>query len=69
MSRARLSWPLMVAYKFVRQASEILSSVRGTSIFLITAGAHDEREIRLIKNLFPVHLVFGNTGLSVSKQS
>lgn len=56
-------------FKFMKQASEILSGIGATSIFLVTAGAHEEKAIRLIKNLFAVHLAFGGNGFSVSKES
>ena len=54
-------------FKFMKQANEILASGGATSMFLFTAGAHDEKVERLIKNLFVVQLGFGSSGLSVER--
>ena len=55
-------------FKFLKQASEILSNGKATSMFLLTSGAHDEKVERLIKNLFAVQLVYSTTGLAVAKK-
>ncbi len=55
-------------YKFIRQANEIMSEPRVTSLFLMTLGAHDEKVVRLIKSLFSNHLIAGPSGLKITRQ-
>lgn len=57
------------SYKFVKQANEILNQQRVTSIYLVTSGAHDEKQINLIRSLFRMHLAYGAAGLKVTKGS
>lgn len=54
-------------FKFMKQANEILASGSATSMFLVTAGAHDDRVERLIKNLFVVQLAYNSSGLKVER--
>lgn len=63
-----LSSGFEATFKFMKRASEILSSANTTSVFLITAGAHEERSVRPIKNLFAAHLAFGKEGFLISKE-
>ncbi len=45
------------AYSFVRQALELIISNKITAIFLLNAGAHDERTVLTFENLFDLELV------------
>ncbi|MGI0085102.1 MAG: hypothetical protein ACREBQ_08475, partial [Nitrososphaerales archaeon] len=56
------------SYKFLKQANQVLSEPRVTSIFLITKNAHDEREVLLVKSLFANHLSVDSTGLHVTRK-
>ena len=47
-----LSSGLEMTYKFLKQANEMLNSHHVTSVFLMTAGAHSEREVNVVKSLF-----------------
>lgn len=50
-------------YKFLKQANQVLSEPRITSIFLMTKNAHSEREVLLMKSLFANHLSIDSDGL------
>lgn len=43
---------LEVTYKFLKQANEMLSSSKITAVFLLTLGAHSDREVSVVKSLF-----------------
>ncbi len=62
-----LSSGLEVTYKFLKQANEMLSSNRVTALFLMTAGAHSEREVNVVKSLFSNIVGFQNGQLAVQK--
>lgn len=47
-----LSSGLEVTYKFLKQANEMLNTHHVTAVFLMTAGAHSEREVNVVKSLF-----------------
>ncbi len=47
-----LSSGLEVTYKFLKQANEMLNTHRVTAVFLMTAGAHTDREVNVVKSLF-----------------
>ena len=64
-----LSSGLEVTYKFLKQANEMLSNNRVTSVFLMTMGAHSEREVNVVKSLFGNLLTYGNGQLVVQKSS
>ena len=51
------------SYKFLKQANQVLSEPRITSIFIMTKNAHEEREVLLVKSLFANHLSIDSTGL------
>ena len=56
------------AYKFLKQANEIIDLRRVASLFLFTAGAHDEKTSNLIKTLFTSHVVMSSTGPRMVRQ-
>jgi len=62
-----LSSGLETTYKFLKQAIEMTSSLSITSIFLITAGAHNEREDSIVRSLFSNQLSYKSGHLSVDK--
>ena len=47
-----LSSGLEVTYKFLKQANEMLNTHHVTAVFLMTVGAHSEREVNVVKSLF-----------------
>jgi hypothetical protein len=64
-----LSSGLESTYKFLKQANEMLSSNRVTSVFLLTQGAHSEREVSVVKSLFGNILAFSGDQLTTQKSS
>ena len=62
-----LSSGLEVTYKFLKQANEMLSSKRVTTLFLMTGGAHAEREVNVVKSLFGNILSFQGGQLAAQK--
>jgi hypothetical protein len=60
---------LQDSYKFLRQMNEILSHGDVTSIFLVLSGAHDEKMMNLVKNLYSGQLAFDASGLHTKKQN
>ncbi len=64
-----LSSGLEVTYKFLKQANEMLASHHVTAVFLMTSGAHSEREVNIVKSLFGNIVVFKGTQFSVQKAS
>jgi hypothetical protein len=63
-----LSSSLENAYKFLKQANEIIDLNRVASLFLFTASAHDERTTNLIKSLFTNHIVVMDAGPRIVRQ-
>lgn len=63
-----LSSSLENAYKFLKQANEIIDLTRVASIFLFTASAHDERTVNLIKTLFTNHILVDDAGARIVRQ-
>jgi hypothetical protein len=55
-------------YKFLKQANQVLSEPRVTSIFLMTKNAHEEREVLLVKSLFANHISVDGTGLHITRK-
>lgn len=47
-----LSSGLEMTYKFLKQANEMLNTHHVTAVFLMTAGAHSDREVNVVKSLF-----------------
>lgn len=64
-----LSSGLEVTYKFLKQANEMLARNRITAVFLMTAGAHSEREVNVVKSLFSNIIVFQQARLTVQKKA
>ena len=62
-----LSSGLETTYKFLKQANEMASSHSVTALFLMTAGAHTEREARVVKSLFSNLITFGPGQASIVK--
>jgi hypothetical protein len=58
---------LEMTYKFLKQANEMLSGEKVTSVFLLTAGAHSEKEINVVKSLFSNILSLSNGQLTIQK--
>ena len=62
-----LSSGLEMTYKFLKQANEMLTGNRITAVFLMTSGAHSEREVNVVKSLFSNILVFQHAQFTVQK--
>ncbi len=62
-----LSSGLEMTYKFLKQANEMLSNRQVTAVFLITLGAHSERESNIVKSLFSNLLTYRGGQLAVLK--
>lgn len=63
-----LSSSLENAYKFLKQANEIIDIKRVAAMFLFTAGAHDEKTGNLVKTLFTSHIVMSTAGPRIARQ-
>lgn len=63
-----LSSSLENAYKFIKQANEIIDLKRVASIFLFTASAHDGKTGSLIKTLFTNHILMTSGGPRVARE-
>ena len=64
-----LSSGLEVTYKFLKQANEMLNSHAVTAVFLMTAGAHTDREVNVVKSLFGNILVFQAGQITIQKRT
>jgi hypothetical protein len=64
-----LSSGLEVTYKFLKQANEMLHNTGITAVFLMTLGAHSEREVNVVRSLFGNQLTYANGQLAVLKSS
>jgi hypothetical protein len=64
-----LSSGLEVTYKFLKQANEMLSTHGVTAVFLMTAGAHSEREVNVVKSLYSNIIVFQGGQLMIQKKA
>ena len=62
-----LSSGLEMTYKFLKQAIEMLTGNRITAVFLMTAGAHTDREVNVVKSLFANIVVFKASQIAVQK--
>ncbi len=63
-----MSWGMEGCYKFLKAASELLLNPNVGALFLMTAGAHDEKTINLVRSIFPNQLHFDSNGLKVLKR-
>jgi hypothetical protein len=64
-----LSSGLETTYKFLKQANEMTSSHAVTAVFLMTAGAHNEREVSVMKSLFSNQILYRDGELFIQKTS
>jgi len=64
-----LSSGLEVTYKFLKQANEMLSTHGVTAVFLMTAGAHSEREVNVVKSLYSNILVYESGRFTIQKKA
>jgi hypothetical protein len=64
-----LSSGLEVTYKFLKQANEMLNTHHITAVFLMTTGAHSEREVNVVKSLYSNIVSFQGGQLVVLKSS
>jgi hypothetical protein len=55
------------AYKFLKQANELISEAGETALFLLTKGAHDEKLTNVIRSLFPNQLTYEGNELKVAR--
>jgi hypothetical protein len=60
---------LEVTYKFLKQANEMLNTHHVTAVFLMTAGAHSEREVNIVKSLYSNILSFQGGQVIIQKNS
>ena len=60
---------LEVTYKFLKQANEMLNTHGVTAVFLMTSGAHTEREVNVVKSLFGNILVFQAGQFTIQKKT
>lgn len=54
-------------YKFIKRANEILDRPRTYGVYLVTAGAHDERVMSLLRSIFQMHIAYDSDGLRVTR--
>ncbi len=64
-----LSSGLEVTYKFLKQANEMLNTHHVTAVFLMTAGAHSEREVNIVKSLYSNIVSFQGSQFVVQKNT
>ncbi len=62
-----LSSGLETTYKFLKAANEMLSGRDITTVFLLTQGAHAERDVNIVKSLFGNLLNYASGALVVQK--
>jgi len=60
---------LEVTYKFLKQANEMMSKHGVTAVFLMTAGAHSEREVNVVKSLYSNILLFQEGRFTIQKRA
>jgi hypothetical protein len=56
-------------FTFLRQALDMLSSEKVTSLFLLNTGAHDTEVVSRLRNLFSNQLAYNKNGLEIVKTS
>jgi hypothetical protein len=54
-------------YKFLKQFLELLHESRATGIFLFVGGAHQAKEVNLLRGIFPNHFVEDARGPRLTK--
>jgi hypothetical protein len=55
------------SYKFVKQVNETIGNGRTAALFLMTLGAHDDKEVSFIRSLFPTQLIEDAAGLRMTR--
>jgi len=56
-------------YKFVKQANELLGAGRTTAAFFMTMSAQGTKETNVLRGMFTKQLSYGQSGLSVTRDS
>jgi len=56
-------------FTFMRQALDLLSSEKTTSLFLLNTSAHETEVVYHLRNLFSNQLVYDKNGLEIVKIS
>ena len=64
-----LSSGIQTTYKFLKQTIEMASSHSVTAVFLLTSGAHNEKEVSIIKTLFGNQISYQVGRMTVQKTS
>jgi hypothetical protein len=62
-----LSSGFEATYKFAKQVNETTGNGRTSALFLMTLGAHDEKEVSFIRSIFPTQLVDDAAGLRLTR--
>ncbi|MDH2900037.1 MAG: hypothetical protein PXY39_03620 [archaeon] len=62
-----MSLGLETSYKFLKKTLEAIDSDRITALFLMTSGAHEDRQTSLVKSLFSNQIKFGAKGLEANR--
>lgn len=62
-----LSVGLESAYKFIKQANELLNVSKTPALFLMTDSAQGTKETNVVRGLFAEHLTYGADGLKLAK--
>lgn len=63
-----LSWGFEDSYKSLKQVNELVNDARITTVFLITARAHEQEKSTLVKSVFPVHVSHNEDGLRITRR-
>ncbi|MDG6998711.1 MAG: hypothetical protein JRN15_06320 [Nitrososphaerota archaeon] len=69
ISDMMISVGVETTYKFLKRIKEILADRNIVAIFLITHGAHEEKQFSLIQNVFANYLTFDVDGLNAMRIS
>jgi hypothetical protein len=64
---ALLSTGLEATYKFIKQANEMLGLSGATAIFIMMLDSHSQKEVNVVKSVFPEQLTYGPEGLTANK--
>ena len=62
-----LSSGFEATYKFAKQVNETTGNGRASALFLMTLGAHDEKEVSFIRSIFPTQLIDDAAGLRLTR--
>jgi hypothetical protein len=64
-----LSVGLESAYKFIKQANELLTVSKTSALFLMTESAQGTKETNVVRGLFSEQLTYGAGGLKLAKSA